>query len=145
MQARQESGSVLGADQPLGGALAAPGTRWATVTTPQQLDAALAQARAAHQGALVDYYAQWCVACKEMEHTTLADPRVQRALVPLALIRVDVTRDDADSRALLKRYGLLGPPATLFFAPDGRERTAERLIGAEDASGFLARLRRAGL
>ncbi len=128
-----------------GAPLAAPGTRWATVTTPQQLDAALAQARAAHQGALVDYYAQWCVACKEMEHTTLADPRVQRALVPLALIRVDVTRDDADSRALLKRYGLLGPPATLFFAPDGRERTAERLIGAEDASGFLARLRRAGL
>ena len=128
-----------------GAPLAAPGTRWATVTTPQQLDAALAQARAAHQGALVDYYAQWCVACKEMEHTTLADPRVQRALVPLALIRVDVTRDDADSRALLKRYGLLGPPATLFFAPDGRERTAERLVGAEDASGFLARLRRAGL
>ena len=128
-----------------GAPLAAPGTRWATVTTPQQLDAALAQARAAHQGALVDYYAQWCVACKEMEHTTLADPRVQRALAPLALIRVDVTRDDADSRALLKRYGLLGPPATLFFAPDGRERTAERLIGAEDASGFLARLRRAGL
>ena len=128
-----------------GAPLAAPGTRWATVTTPQQLDAALAQARAAHQGALVDYYAQWCVACKEMEHTTLADPRVQRALAPLALIRVDVTRDDADSRALLKRYGLLGPPATLFFAPDGRERAAERLVGAEDVTGFLARLRRAGL
>jgi thiol:disulfide interchange protein DsbD len=128
-----------------GAPLAAPDTRWATVTTPQQLDAALAQARAAHQGALVDYYAQWCVSCKEMEHTTLADARVRQALAPLALIRVDVTRDDADSRALLKRYGLLGPPATLFFAPDGRERTAERLVGAEDASGFLARLRRAGL
>ena len=128
-----------------GAPVAAADTRWATVTTPPQLDAALAQARAAHQGALVDYYAQWCVSCKEMEHTTLADARVRQALAPLALIRVDVTRDDADSRALLKRYGLLGPPATLFFAPDGRERTAERLVGAEYASGFLARLRRAGL
>ncbi|EQD66735.1 thiol:disulfide interchange protein DsbD, partial [mine drainage metagenome] len=78
-------------------------------------------------------------------HITFADARVRQALAPLALIRVDVTRDDADSRALLKRYGLLGPPVTLFFAPDGRERIAERLVGAEGASAFLARLRRAGL
>ena len=80
-----------------------------------------------------------------MEHTTLVDPAVQRALAPLALIRVDVTRDDAASQALLKRFGLLGPPATLFFSPDGREQSAERLVGYENAAGFLARLRRAGL
>jgi thiol:disulfide interchange protein DsbD len=118
---------------------------WQRVTTPAQLDAALAQARAAHQGALIDYYADWCVACKEMEHGTLVDPAVERALAPLALIRVDVTSDDAASHALLKRYDLLGPPATLFIAPDGREQTAERLVGAEGSAGFLRRLARAGL
>lgn len=119
--------------------------QWSRVTTPEQLGAALAQAHAAHQGVIVDYYADWCVSCKEMEHTTLVDPAVQRALAPLALIRVDVTRDDAASQALLKRFGLLGPPATLFFSPDGREQSAERLVGYENAAGFLARLRRAGL
>ncbi len=142
------SGSLLNPLAVFAGGGAPPAAQrlhWARVTTPQQLDAALAQARAARQGAVVDYYAEWCVACKEMEHITFADARVRQALAPLALIRVDVTRDDADSRALLKRYGLLGPPVTLFFAPDGRERIAERLVGAEGASAFLARLRRAGL
>ncbi|MHB8569473.1 MAG: protein-disulfide reductase DsbD [Metallibacterium sp.] len=118
---------------------------WQRVTTPSQLDTALARARAAHQGAIVDYYADWCVACKEMEATTLVDPAVERAIAPLRLIRVDVTTDDAASRALLKRYDLLGPPATLFFAPDGREQRAERLIGTEGAVAFLQRIDRAGL
>ena len=118
---------------------------WQVVRTPQALDAALARARTAHQGAIVDYYADWCVACKEMEHTTLADARVQHALAPLALIRVDVTTDDAASRALLRRYDLLGPPATLFIAPDGREQMAERLVGTEGVDAFLTRLTRAGL
>ena len=142
------SGSLLNPLAVFAGGGAPPAAQrlhWARATTPQQLDAALAQARAAHQGAVVDYYAEWCVSCKEMEHVTFADARVRQALAPLALIRVDVTRDDANSRALLKRYGLLGPPVTLFFAPDGRERIAERLVGAEGASAFLARLRRAGL
>ena len=129
-----------------GGAAQTSGAlHWQRVTTPRQLDTALAQARAAHQGALIDYYADWCVACKEMEHGTLVDPAVERALAPLALIRVDVTTDDAASRDLLKRYDLLGPPATLFIAPDGREQTAERLVGAEGSAAFLRRLARAGL
>ncbi|EQD66740.1 thiol:disulfide interchange protein, partial [mine drainage metagenome] len=77
--------------------------------------------------------------------TTLVDPAVEHALAPLRLIRVDVTTDDAASRALLKRYDLLGPPVTLFFAPDGQEQRAERLVGTEGAAAFLQRIDRAGL
>ena len=100
---------------------------------------ALAAASAAGQPAMLDFYADWCVSCKEMEARTFSKPQVQRALGNFVLLRADVTANDADDQALLKRYDLLGPPATLFFS-DGREQRAQRLIGYEDAEAFRARL-----
>jgi len=100
---------------------------------------ALAAASAAGKPAMLDFYADWCVSCKEMEARTFSKPQVQRALGNFVLLRADVTANDADDQALLKRYDLLGPPATLFFS-DGREQRAQRLIGYEDAEAFRARL-----
>jgi len=100
---------------------------------------ALAAASAAGQPAMLDFYADWCVSCKEMEARTFSKPQVQHALENFVLLRADVTANDADAQALLKRYDLLGPPATLFFS-DGREQRAQRLIGYEDAEAFRARL-----
>lgn len=112
------------------------------VKSVEDVQRALAQASAAGQPAMLDFYADWCVSCKEMEAETFAKPGVQRALKNFALLRADVTANDAADQALLKRYDLLGPPATLFFDSDGREQRALRLIGYEDADNFNARLRK---
>ncbi|MGN6313041.1 MAG: protein-disulfide reductase DsbD [Rhodanobacteraceae bacterium] len=100
---------------------------------------ALAQASTAGRPAMLDFYADWCVSCKEMEAETFARPGVQQALKDFVLLRADVTANDAEDQALLKRYDLLGPPATLFFT-DGHEQRAQRLIGYEDAQAFRKRL-----
>lgn len=113
-----------------------------TVKSVDDVQRALAQASAAGQPAMLDFYADWCVSCKEMEAETFAKPQVQQALKDFVLLRADVTANDADDQALLKRYDLLGPPATLFFGTDGREQRALRLIGYEDADAFDARLRK---
>lgn len=111
------------------------------VKSVDDVQRALAQASAAGQPAMLDFYADWCVSCKEMEARTFSKPDVQQALKNFVLLRADVTANDADDQALLKRYDLLGPPATLFFT-DGHEQRAERLIGYEDAQAFSARLER---
>jgi len=115
------------------------------VRTVAELQTALAAAQAAGKPVMLDYYAAWCVSCKEMEATTFSDPRVVAALGNAVTLQADVTANNAASRALLARYHLFGPPATLFFSADGHEIRAARLIGYEDASGFLARLRQYGL
>ena len=102
---------------------------------------ALAAANAAGQPAMLDFYADWCVSCKEMEALTFAKPQVQHALKDFVLLRADVTANNAADQALLKRYDLLGPPATLFFT-HGNEQRAQRLIGYEDAEAFRKRLAR---
>jgi len=112
------------------------------VKSVDDVQRALAQASAAGQPAMLDFYADWCVSCKEMEAETFARPRVQQALKNFVLLRADVTANDANDQALLKRYDLLGPPATLFFGTDGHEQRGLRLIGYEDANAFNARLRK---
>jgi thiol:disulfide interchange protein DsbD len=79
--------------------------------------------------AMLDFYADWCVSCKEMEHGTFVDPAVQKALTNAVLLRADVTANDEQDQALLKRFGIFGPPSILFFGADGEERRAYRLIG----------------
>lgn len=108
-----------------------------------EVDRAIAAASAAGKPAILDFYADWCVSCKEMEALTFTKPQVQQALGDYVLLRADVTANDAADQALLKRYGLFGPPATLFFGHDGHEQRALRLIGYEDAGRFLARLHKA--
>ena len=89
---------------------------------------------------MLDFYADWCVSCKEMEETTFRDPRVRTALGGIRVLRADVTANDAADRALMKRLGILGPPAILFFGPDRMERRRYRTVGYEDADEFTKRV-----
>ena len=111
------------------------------VKTVADVERAVAAAAAQGRPAMLDVYADWCVSCKAMEAGTLADARVRQALSGFALLRADVTANDAADRALLARYGLIGPPGFLFFGRDGHEDRAQRLIGEEGVDGFLARVR----
>ncbi|MDD3528653.1 MAG: protein-disulfide reductase DsbD [Gallionellaceae bacterium] len=106
--------------------------------------AELDQAVAAAQGkyVMLDFYADWCVSCKEMERFTFADPRVQARLKDVVLLQADVTANGPDDKALLKRFGLYGPPGIIFFAADGSE-VAHRVVGYEPAEQFLASLDKA--
>jgi thiol:disulfide interchange protein DsbD len=87
---------------------------------------------------MLDYYADWCVSCKEMERYTFSDASVQAALAGTLLLQADVTANDAEDQELLKRFKLFGPPAILFFGPDGRERPNYRVVGYMKAQHFLA-------
>ena len=99
-------------------------------------DAAMAAARG--RPVMLDFYADWCIECVRMENTTFRDPRVVAALADYVLLRADVTANDAQDKALLKRFKLFGPPAILFFDRQGREQTAQRLVGYKNADEFLA-------
>lgn len=110
---------------------------FAPVRSSAQLDAAL---KSAGKPSMLDFYADWCVSCKEMEKFTFSDPRVQARLAQLGLLRADVTANSPDDQALLKRFGLFGPPGIIFFDANGQE--VLRVVGYENADKFLARLDR---
>jgi thiol:disulfide interchange protein DsbD len=90
--------------------------------------------------ALLDFYADWCVSCKEMERFTFSDKRVQARLAQLKLLRADVTANNGDDQALLKRFDLFGPPGIIFFDRSGKE--VWRVVGYESADKFLRSLDR---
>ncbi len=107
-----------------------------------ELDAAL---RTAGRPVMLDFYADWCVSCKEMERYTFSDPQVQRRLSGALLLKADVTANNADDRALLKRFGLFGPPGTIFFDASGHEVANARIVGFQNSGQFLKTLQAAGL
>ena len=107
------------------------------------LSAEFGPAVARGQVVMVDYYADWCVSCKEMERYTFSDPQVRAALADVLLLQTDVTANDALDRALLAEFGLFGPPAIQFFGPDGRERRELRVVGFMDAGDFRRVVERA--
>lgn len=111
---------------------------WKIITSTAEFDQVLQDA--GQQPLILDYYADWCVSCQEME-LTFKDPRVQEKLKSFILIRADVTRNTAESSALLKRFGLFGPPALLLFNR-GKEDRPLRLVGFETAESLLSRLSR---
>ncbi len=88
---------------------------------------------------MVDFYADWCVSCIELEHYTFSDPSVKKKLNEFSLIKIDVTKNSDDDKELLKEFGLFGPPAIMFFK-NGNEMKNKRLIGFKDAKEFLAHL-----
>ena len=110
------------------------------VKTVAELDAALA--RLGGKTAMLDFYADWCVSCKEMEKLTFVDPQVQARLANTVLLQVDVTANDADDKAMLKRFGLFGPPGIIFFDKGGKEIADSRVIGYQNAQKFLGSLER---
>jgi thiol:disulfide interchange protein DsbD len=101
-----------------------------------------AKVKAAGQPVMLDFYADWCVSCKEMERFTFADPAVQAKLAGFKLLKADVTANSDDDKALLARFGLFGPPGILFFDAAGKEIKTVKVIGFQDAATFLQSLAR---
>jgi thiol:disulfide interchange protein DsbD len=116
---------------------------WQTVSTPEDLDRALAEARSSGTPLLLDWYADWCISCKVIEHEVLNDATVVERLKDYRLIRFDITASNAEQRALLDRYKLFGPPALMFFGRDGVERADVRVIGEINAKDFAERVAKA--
>jgi thiol:disulfide interchange protein DsbD len=112
------------------------------IKTVDQLDAALAAN--AGKTVMLDFYADWCVSCKEMEKFTFVDPKVQAKLANTALLQVDVTANDAADKAMLKRFGLFGPPGIILFDAQGKEIADSRVIGYQNAEKFSTSLERLG-
>ncbi|HEU4709845.1 MAG TPA: protein-disulfide reductase DsbD [Methylophilaceae bacterium] len=94
---------------------------------------------------MLDFYADWCVACKEFEHNTFSDPRVRQALRNAVLLQADVTANSAADVELLQHFGLYGPPGIIFFDPKGNELSHARIVGYQDAETFLNHLAKLGL
>jgi thioredoxin:protein disulfide reductase len=110
------------------------------VANAAQLDALLSQAKQKGQPVLLDFYADWCVTCKEMELLTFSNEKVKAALSNYQLIQVDVTKNTVEHQRILKQYALFGPPAILFFDQNGEEKVSKRVIGFMKAERFLERL-----
>jgi thiol:disulfide interchange protein DsbD len=114
-----------------------PFTRIASIA---ELEKKLAETQG--QPVMLDFYADWCVACKELEQLTFSDPKVQQQLKNTTLLQVDVTANSEEDKALLKRFGLFGPPGIAFFNGHGKEMTTLKTVGFQDADRFSATLAR---
>lgn len=112
------------------------------IHSSKDLDSHLKKATDTGQWVMLDYYADWCISCKEMDYNTFSDPRVQQALNQVVLVQADVTNDTPENKELLDRFELIGPPAILFFEPGSREHRAFRVVGYKDADSFLEHLKK---
>jgi thiol:disulfide interchange protein DsbD len=149
MGAGQMLGALAGGSdplQPLAGVVGArqPASELAfrMIKSSDDLDRELASAQAAGKPVLFDFYADWCVSCKEMEKYTFTDPAVHAALDSFVLLKADVTANDEVDQELMRRFGIVGPPSTLFFDA-GREIRGLRLVGFEKVAPFVARINNA--
>ncbi len=142
-------GTAMGSRDPLaplmlpraGGAAESQEIKFERVRTSAELDERLARAT---KPVLLDFYADWCVSCKEMERYTFHDAKVRARLAGLTLLQVDVTANNADDKALLKRFKLFGPPGIVFFDKSGQQIQGLRVIGFQPADRFLKTLDLAG-
>jgi thioredoxin:protein disulfide reductase len=143
-------GSVSGAKsllQPLSGILTANKNitetthlNFTRVKNVEALNAAITNANG--QPVMLDFYADWCIACKELEAYTFSNRTVQAQLKDTLLLQIDVTQNSADDQALLKRFSLFGPPGIVFFDKQGQEISAVKTIGYQNAQDFLKTLAR---
>jgi thioredoxin:protein disulfide reductase len=141
------AGAALGGNDPLapipGLVKPVPTLEFRAIHSVADLDREVTQARARGRSVLVDFSADWCTSCKEMERYTFTDPAVQAALSNTVLLRANVTQNDADDQALLQHFGIFGPPTIAFYGTDGQERAAFRVVGYMKADAFVARTRAA--
>jgi thiol:disulfide interchange protein DsbD len=140
-------GATLGGENPLrpipqsmfsgGGTMAAPEQlEFRAVETLAELESALSEARSARQPVMIDFTAEWCVSCKEMEEYTFPDPGVVAALEPFLLLRADVTANNDDDQALLDYFNSYGPPTIAFFDAGGGVQNPYKLVGYVPAEKF---------
>ena len=115
------------------------------ITSLTDLEENLQQAGNNQQWVMLDFYADWCISCKEMEAYTFTDSRVINKLSKVMLLKADVTANSEADKALLKRFKLIGPPGIIFFDPNQKERHEMRIIGYQDADKFISQLDRAGI
>ena len=124
------------------GATASEALPFRKIASVGDLDRELAAAQAAGQPVMLDFYADWCVSCKEMEKYTFSVPEVQQDLAGFVLLKADVTANSEADQALFRRFGVYGPPTTAFFGTQGRECRAFRLVGYVKADDFRSHLAR---
>jgi len=113
------------------------------ISSETELDAQLSQAKREQKLVLLDFYADWCISCKEMEVNTFANPEVGNHLKQWVLLQADVTANSPENQALLKRFGLYGPPAILIFNLNTQEQKDQRVIGYMAPQRFIERLKQA--
>ncbi len=113
------------------------------IHSPAELDAQLNRAKQEQKLVLLDFYADWCISCKEMEVNTFANSEVSKELKQFILLQADVTKNSADNQALLKHFGLYGPPGILFFNLNSEEQKDQRVIGYMPPQRFIERLKKA--
>jgi thioredoxin:protein disulfide reductase len=114
--------------------------KFKVIGTIEALQPFFEEAKRTGKPLLLDFYADWCISCKEMEIKTFANPAVAKKMQDFILVQADVTRNTAEHQALLKRYGLFGPPGILLFNPAGEEQTNQRVVGFMPPDRFLLRL-----
>jgi thiol:disulfide interchange protein DsbD len=114
--------------------------KFTRIRNSAELDAVLANTGG--KTVLLDFYADWCVSCKEMEKLTFVEPAVQQKLANTIVLQIDVTANNEDDKAMLKRFKLFGPPGIVFFNAQGQEIAEARVIGFQDSSKFLKSLER---
>ena len=124
-----------------GGAVEAK-AQFTTIKGLADLQTAVANASRQGRPVMLDFYADWCVDCRKLERYTFSDPQVQAALENTLLLKADVTANDPVDRELMRHFGIIGPPAILFFDPSGEERREYRLVGFLDAGEFRDHLGR---
>jgi thiol:disulfide interchange protein DsbD len=119
------------------------GASFSIVESNVQLDQFLLQAKEQNKLVLLDFYADWCISCKEMEVNTFANPEVNQELQKFVLLQADVTKNTPDNQALLKRFDLFGPPGILIFDVNSVEQKDQRVIGYMPPQRFIERLKKA--
>jgi thiol:disulfide interchange protein DsbD len=127
---------------PTGGVATSEHVEFQRIKSVQDLETKLAQAGSSGRGAMLDFYADWCVECIRMEKNTFRDTRVQAQLGRLQLLQADVTANDDTDQELMKKFGIIGPPAILFFNRQGEEMRAYRLVGYFTPEEFVSHLQK---
>jgi thiol:disulfide interchange protein DsbD len=111
------------------------------IHSPAELDAQLTKSKQENKFVMLDFYADWCISCKEMEVNTFANPEVSKQLKQLVLVQADVTANSPENQALLKKFGLYGPPGILFFDQNSEEQKDQRVVGYMSPERFIERLK----